>query len=90
MVRGRDEVPVMVSIGPGRLVDRSHVLFRAMIANGWNYPVLLRPASRQRCLEPKQVENAAAVLRYLDETPVPVLAQPVRTKDSSGAPFGRL
>jgi hypothetical protein len=82
MVRGSHEVLVVVSIGPGRLVDRSHVLFRAMIANGWNYPVLLMPAARRRCLEPRQVENAAAALRYLDETPVPVLAQPVRTTDS--------
>jgi len=79
MVRGGDEVPVMVSIAPGRLVDRSHVLFRAMMANGWTYPVLLQPLERRRCAEPRQVENAAAALRYLDETPVPVLAQPVRT-----------
>jgi hypothetical protein len=66
----------MVSIGTGRLVDRSHVLFRAMIANGWSYPVLLKPVSKRQCAEPRQVENAAAVLKYLDKITVPVVAQP--------------
>ncbi|MEO8677791.1 MAG: hypothetical protein ABI665_02015 [Vicinamibacterales bacterium] len=66
----------MVSIAPGRLVDRSHVLFRAMLENGWNYPVLLRPVD-SRGVKPRQIANAAAARRYLDETDAPIVAEPV-------------
>jgi len=74
----RDEVSEFERIEPGPDArERLEQLRAAAASRGWSYPIVLKPDAGQRGSGVRKIANDAAAAAYFDETPGPVLAQPL-------------